>query len=98
MIVIPSFAHGADVYGSGLHSCGKWSVESKTDSMARRYYIQWVLGFVTSMSVTSEALNKDMKSSDSSAIIAWMDNFCVENPLISINQASQHLTNELWSE
>lgn len=76
-------------YGAGVASCGKWLEARK----AENYYTygQWVLGYISAMSMELR-----LKQSDSDAISAWMDNYCREHPLDTIQTATLELLSALY--
>ncbi|PAY02909.1 hypothetical protein CKO50_02770 [Pseudoalteromonas sp. HM-SA03] len=96
IVSISSFSsHAAMTYGFGNNSCGQWTKERASKSMNSRYQEVWVLGFITGTGLVLEASGKAQKVTDSDAAMAYIDNYCRENPLSSIMEASQMLVFEL---
>ena len=63
--------------------------------MNSKYQEVWILGFITGTGLVLEASGKQQKVTDADAAAAYIDNYCRENPLSSIMEASQMLVVEL---
>lgn len=80
------------IYGAGVRSCGSWLEARKDDDVVWQVYVQWTLGFLSAANVYLE--NTPQKT-DSDAVIAWLDNYCRDNPLSSVRNAMVNLVLEL---
>jgi hypothetical protein len=93
LMLNPSAALAADgepiVYGTGAASCGRWLEMRRADNYYA--YGNWVLGYI---SAKSEHLR--LKDSDSDAMAAWMDKYCAEHPLDTIQKGTVFLLKELY--
>ncbi len=80
------------VYGAGKESCGSWTEVKKTDGPSYWQLTQWVTGYLTAYSLWVEDGSGPV-SDNSSAYgpIAWVDNYCQENPLKNVAVAAEHL-------
>jgi hypothetical protein len=76
------------VYGAGTQSCGKWMAEK--NPLVHGNVDSWVLGYVTALGGVASA-----RTTDSQAIIAWVENFCRANPLTGVHEAAAALVVEL---
>lgn len=78
------------IYGYGTASCGKWTANKNT---ALGYHEEaWVLGYVSG---AGAAYPSDLAATDSAAIVAWVDQHCIQHPLDTISTASSRLVLEL---
>jgi hypothetical protein len=78
-------------YGPGNVSCRVWLEESVKDSDEKLIYIAYVQGYLSAMGVY-----KELKHADTSAIQAYMDKYCTENPLYKIMYGADSLLEELY--
>lgn len=86
-----SFDVKAEVTVRGMGSCGKW-VQTKGTS-ARLSPEAWVVGFISGIALGT---NVDLlKSNDNESLFLWLDNFCRDNPLLPLYDASNKLSLEL---
>ena len=80
------------IYGVGNHSCGKWlATEHDSDEMFINH--NWVLGWISA--ADHYAVHGGLRETDADAIVAWMDNYCRERPLKSVDDAAAALVREL---
>lgn len=81
----------------GLQSCGRWTDERRQGGLVDEVYQGWVYGFVTGAGDMFAALSPPLtlRTTDSAAIRAWVDNYCAAHPLDSIAKASEALVLEL---
>lgn len=84
-------AHAATLYGVGNASCVAWMKHSKSSRWHSAS--QWVLGFVSAASYYG--VQGDFKDTENPAMLAWIDKYCAENPLSTVNYAAKALIFEL---
>jgi len=77
-------------YGSGIDSCGSWIKWRKTKSGWHQEG-QWVSGFISAAGY----YGRNLKKVDSYAMLAFMDNYCQQNPLSTISDGAKSLADEL---
>ena len=77
--------------GAGTESCGKWLADSPR-SASRSAREQWVYGFITGVNRQSPA--HQAQPADGYAIDAYIDQYCRNNPLHNLFQASLALVEE----
>lgn len=82
-----------NVVGSGLDSCGKWIEDRKSQSDWHQAG-QWINGYYVA---TQELLPNEitLKKVDTYALLSFVDNYCSENPLDTIFDATLPLIKEL---
>jgi hypothetical protein len=80
------------VYGWGNHSCGKW-LASINDESERFLYSSWVLGWVSAAGYYD--VQGSLRKTDSDAMRAWIDNYCHDHPLETIDTAASALVRAL---
>jgi hypothetical protein len=78
------------IYGAGTTTCGSWTAERKSNDWYPKG--QWMLGYITAISATTE---RPMQQSESLAFAAWVDNYCAKYPLKQLYEAVQELVQEL---
>ena len=79
------------VYGSGQVGCGQWTKQRTYGGTLTQQDQHWVLGYVTAYNrwVSKErSVLGDMEVND---IVAWMDEFCGQNPKESLTGAVESL-------
>jgi len=82
----------ATVYGVGNHSCGKWlATAHDTDEWFDQ--LNWVLGWLSAAGYYD--VHGSLRKTDSDAIAAWMDNYCRQHPLKTIEDGAADLVREL---
>lgn len=77
-------------YGMGTQSCGKWIEDRNSGNFYARG--NWILGYISSYGYYG---SDQLTETDSSAIFAFMDNFCREKPLSSVEKGAQALIKAL---
>ncbi len=89
VMVIPS-AHAVSIYNPGTESCGSWTAAQ--DSVTKGLKVAWLLGFVSGYNWyrTGEDV-----TSDPHGLVAWVDNYCLANPLDVIVKAAGRLVDKL---
>jgi hypothetical protein len=67
------------VYGGGNVSCGTYSTYKVQDLLMYTASTTWTMGYLTAM---SQQLQIDLlKGTDLNGAIAWLDNYCAQNPI-----------------
>lgn len=76
-------------YGAGTKTCGTWIEKRRTDD----YFdmAQWMLGYISA----TDYYAFDLKESEGQAFIAYMDNYCQQNPLDEFAVGVRKLISEL---
>jgi len=90
----PSWLSAAEnvlVFGGGTLSCGKW-LESRNDLATYYQLRQWVFGFVSGTNYS--APRKQSNPPDSEAGVAFIDQYCKNNPLHLLVLAAAALVQE----
>jgi hypothetical protein len=82
------------IMGGGTVSCGTW-FSDKTEIAYLNVDRAWVLGFISGANFSSGS--NVGKGTDANGIFAWIDQFCTQNPMKSISDASSALVNE-WDK
>ena len=79
-------------YGVGHESCGRWTEDKKTDGPAYWQMTSWLNGYLTAYGWWVEGGSGPMSNNSSThGPIAWVDNYCQENPLKSVAAAAEQL-------
>ncbi len=87
-----------NVLGAGTKSCGKWMEARKDDSWESLILINWVWGFVTSYNRYVHKGGVGVEGNiDNEGLMAWVDQYCRDNPLENVANASQALIYKLNS-
>lgn len=81
----------ATIYGVGARSCGYWA-ESRQLSIVHGDITSWIEGYVSSYADWS---NKSLKKVEYQAFDLYIDNYCQQNSLNSILDASRSLVKAL---
>jgi len=88
-------AHAEDnnriILGSGYISCGQW-LESRGDTSLHNQYKQWVFGFVSGSNYNSN--QGQSQPPDLAAAVAFIDQYCTNNPLHYLPFAAAALVQE----
>jgi hypothetical protein len=77
--------------GSGTESCGAWIADRKEPGAGAAIDLEWVLGFLTGFNQFGQFTGDVTKGIDKDGIAAWVDNFCSQNPLLTVEDASSAL-------
>lgn len=90
------------IKGEGNFSCPDYVSAKRTNSAKLYSSVSWVQGFITGVNYQS-ALPVDSHSfigQDFSAtsIVAWLENYCVDNPQDYLADAAEALVSELKQE
>lgn len=89
VILYSSVASASTIYGMGAKTCGTWIEKRRTNDhfdMA-----QWMLGYISAAGYYAF----DLKESEGQAFVAYMDNYCQQNPLDDFSVGVRQLINEL---
>ena len=75
--------------GAGNDSCGTWSADRRVPYAPPALQdTQWILGFLSGVGFMAKVAGIDpLHGVDSQAVLAWIDNYCRDNPLSSIADA-----------
>ena len=76
------------VLGSGINSCGKWTEARKEKALDGIIDTSWVNGYLTAYNIYTPGINDITKNIDLEGWAAWIDNYCISNPLNNITNAS----------
>ena len=82
----PAVAFGYTAIGEGISSCGKWTKSSRQDGLLHWQRKQWVLGFVSAARIFLRS--NFAENTDAHAMMGWIDNYCRDNPLDDITDAT----------
>ena len=85
-----------EIRGQGTSSCGTW-LEYRRDRDLLAFPIQaWLDGYITAFDRQWASENDHpLPDRDNNALYAWVDNYCMQNPLANINEAAGKLSGEL---
>jgi len=84
------------VYGAGMISCAEWQKFRTTGDKANSYQAQaWVDGFLSGENSAGDGIDFLAPKPNTIAYYAWIDNYCAQNPLYSLVQATWLLKKEL---
>ena len=78
-------------YGTGGKSCGTWQEDRRAGGFKKTILATWVTGYVTGYNAWVEGSNDVGEGTDIDGLLAWIDNYCAENPLNSISKAASAL-------
>ena len=88
----PAAAQGVDVFGYGARSCGAWTEARRTGGSSQRYQReQWVSGYVTAANRYLGNLTGGIGGIDYEGLMGWIDNYCRDNPTMSLHNAARYL-------
>lgn len=90
--MVPALAAPVQIIGFQDPSCGKWAASSN-DPMLRQVYVFWIRGFLTGHNYANQL--QQTRSVSNETIALFVDKFCRENPLKSIDEAAFRLSDEL---
>ena len=85
-------AWGYSAFGNGATSCGAWT-EAKAEASGRdrRIYHAWVNGYLTAYGFWVEDRSSPLSLIEPKGALAWIDNYCQENPLKAVAHAARML-------
>jgi hypothetical protein len=90
----PASAQGKFVFGQGINSCGSWTQARQTKSVSAGLSMQWVAGYLSGRNAQSSGIDF-LGTTDFDGLMAWIDNYCRQNPLEKIGTAAYQLMIEL---
>jgi len=91
VFLISGTASAGSFFGHGRHSCGAWTAKKEADGWNRVVFVSWLSGFVTSYSAYVEKFSGPVSGSDMVGNVAWIDNYCQNNPLDEVGVAALKL-------
>ncbi len=79
------------IIGAGTASCGTWLQDHR--AMNSNYYSKaaWVAGYITAANNYVATRSDIAHGIDANGLDAWIDNYCLANPLDSVGKASSAL-------
>jgi len=83
-------------FGAGQESCGFWT-KTRNDPGAEKpgspatSFVQWTGGYLTAYSRWVEEEPGPVSDSDTYGAVAWIDNYCRDNPLRNVARAAEAL-------
>jgi hypothetical protein len=77
--------------GAGANSCGKW-IETRNKPVQHYQYKQWVHGFIAG--VNWHHAEQQAHPPDEAAAVAFIDQYCKNNPLHLVAHAAAALVQE----
>jgi hypothetical protein len=87
--------HGIS-YGAGTVTCAEWQKYRSTGDKASTFQLQaWIDGFLSGYNTASEDIDFIAPRPQTVAYYAWVDNYCTQNPLNYLVQATLALKDEL---
>jgi hypothetical protein len=92
-LVIATTTTNAQVTVRGSPSCGTWVKDREAGGSPRLINLAWVVGYISGRAVES---NKNViRGTDNDSISLWLDNYCRNNPLKSVDDGADDLFVEL---
>lgn len=92
VLCLPSIASSVTMFhGVGATSCGAWTTVRPNGDFYTRG--QWALGFLSAAGF----YGFNIRGSDSAAIFAYLDKYCLANPLEDFSEGVIALAEELHS-
>ncbi len=82
------------IMGSGTKSCGTIAKDHEEDRWSKVIDSAWVNGYITSYNNYEHTGEDVAKGIDAAAIDLWIYNYCKENPLDNLHDATRELVNE----
>jgi len=74
--------------GAGLASCGTWTQDRKNRTIDQKQIEQWMLGFLSGVGYTGGTKYDPLHGVDAPAVLVWIDNYCLANPLKHLSEAA----------
>jgi len=84
-------AQEVSVFGAGLKSCGQWTKYVPEDGPRYWQMTQWLSGYLSAYSLWVEDGSGPVTETDIHGAVAWVDNYCQENPLKNVATAAKWL-------
>lgn len=88
---------GHNILGVGINSCGIWQEDRKKDGLGSRVHENWVVGYISGYNAWVDGKADISEGTDVPGLLAWIDNYCAQNPLDKIATAANALINHLRS-
>jgi hypothetical protein len=84
------------VYGAGMITCAEWQQYRSTGNKVANAQLEaWIDGFLSGYNTASDDTDFIIPKPETIAYYAWIDNYCSQNPLNKVMQATMALKNEL---
>jgi hypothetical protein len=93
LAAVDGVAQGATIMGRGLTSCGAWTAEHQRNTQTSIMQEDWAVGFLSGLAAAAN--DTSLASTDYSGVVAWITNYCAQNPLDPIATAVHGLFLEL---
>lgn len=87
VLCISNVQAAISIIGSGVASCGTYLKETEH----RRFFISWVLGYLSGANSASAMPGDLLKGTDANAIEGAVTKYCQENPLQDIHDATDNI-------
>lgn len=82
------------ILGPGTMSCGAWTEKRRSESGWPLQF--WLLGYITAINQFAAFGIEDIsEDTDASGLFGWIDNWCRDHPLDTLNKAATHLAADL---
>ena len=83
------------VLGQGNVSCGIWLENRRGDDVQVATRTAWVLGYITAFNQYGSKPEGDVSGGkDTEELMAWIDNYCRQNPADNLYRASSALVDQ----
>jgi hypothetical protein len=79
----------ATIIGAGPDSCEIWTADHQAASVDWVGDVEWILGFLSGIGIGSSGAFDPLHGLEASAVVAWMDSYCLDHPLEQITDAGQ---------
>jgi len=79
----------ATIIGAGPDSCEIWTADHQAERVDWVGDVEWVLGFLSGIGIGSSGVFDPLNGLEASAVVAWMDSYCLDHPLEQITDAGQ---------
>jgi hypothetical protein len=92
LITVQAYATDTAVtVGAGSVSCGYW-IEVRSQTSLHHQLRQWVFGFISGFNWYTEG--RQAIAQDQAAVVAFIDQYCKNNPLDSLSLAAAAIVQE----
>jgi hypothetical protein len=91
---LPSDSGQFRLYGHGNSSCGDYLAADRDNPNLHMMELDWVAGYLSAVGYY-KVQGWTLRDADYEAVSAWVGNYCRENPLKSVPEASAALVLEL---
>lgn len=86
---VPGTASAFRIIGSGVSSCGSWTESRRYGGYDRSGDEQWLVGFLSGIGYAGDPSDDPLGGLDAQAVWGWIDNYCQQNPTLSIEDAAK---------